>query len=156
MYLNTKCIVLQNVNVQIFNHEVKNFELDNFHFVKIQYSSSIPPGGGKNGIVHNRGMGGNVNNRIKKELNMRMLILGVWADSGSWAQWRMNTVSRYPNMERYDKTGLKLSADLLICRALAARVVVCLCWETPVYTPHSSPSRQTRWTPSLRSYACWA
>ena len=33
--------------------------------------------GEKSGIVHNQGMGGIVNNRIKKELKMKILIWGM-------------------------------------------------------------------------------
>ena len=48
----------------------------------ISYSSAIPPKGWKNDIVNNQGMGGIVNNRIKKELKMKMLIFRGWAKLG--------------------------------------------------------------------------
>ena len=48
----------------------------------IPYSSNIPPRGGKNDILNNQGMGAIVNNRIKKELKMKMLIFRGWAELG--------------------------------------------------------------------------
>ena len=44
--------------------------------LSLPYLSTIPPRGGKSGIVHNQGMVGIVNNRIKKELKVEILILG--------------------------------------------------------------------------------
>ena len=60
--------------------------------------------------MHNdHGMGGIVNNRIKKELKMKMLILGGTADLGSWAQWRMNTVYIFENQLTFMRIRIHFS-----------------------------------------------